>query len=75
MPDSERLKDVDDLQEFCRQLTGQNPEVVRKIVEAAGGTVRIREEDGKRYMGTCDARCNRVNLHITDGKTTKVYIG
>lgn len=44
-------------------------------IEAAEMKARVRSREGQAFIGTCDYRTDRVNLHIMGGKVTKATIG
>jgi hypothetical protein len=48
-------------------------EAIEKI--AGKWKTRIRREDGQSFMHTNDARYDRLNFEIDEGKITKCYIG
>lgn len=56
-------------------LIGLTHEEAVKLAKENGFATRIREEDGKGFMGTTDYRTDRINLHITNCKITKVAKG
>ena len=56
-------------------LVGLSESEAIKRIEANGMRARITWKDGRTFMGTTDARRDRVNLHIKDGKVIKAYIG
>ncbi len=56
-------------------LDGLTEEQAAAKIKEAGMEPRIMWRDGKYLMGTTDARRNRVNLHIKDGKVVRAYIG
>lgn len=49
-------------------------DAVAKIV-AAGMKCRVRNRDGKAFIGTCDFRMDRINLSIESGKVINATIG
>lgn len=49
-------------------------EAIEKI-EAAGLKARVRKRDGQSFMGTCDARSDRINLVIEKDRVTATTIG
>jgi hypothetical protein len=57
------------------ELVGMTKDAAFDKIEAADMMGRIRSEDSKAFMGTCDWRTDRVNLHIEDGIVVKASIG
>lgn len=72
MVDARDMKSNISLAESLVGLTEE--EAVAKITDS-GMRVRVRSKDGESFMGTCDYRMDRVNLHIENGKVTKASIG
>lgn len=58
-----------------KKLIGLKKEDAVALIKSAGFKVRIRSEDGKAFMGTCDYRLDRYNLTIVDGLVTTVSKG
>ncbi|OGZ94910.1 MAG: hypothetical protein A3H69_04260 [Candidatus Sungbacteria bacterium RIFCSPLOWO2_02_FULL_47_9] len=56
-------------------LVGLSESEATERIKAVGMRARIMWKDGQAHEGTCDARSDRVNLHIKDGKVIKAYIG
>ena len=56
-------------------LIGLTKEAAIAKCKADGFKVRVRTEDGKGLMGTCDYRMDRFNLHIDNGLVTSVTKG
>ena len=56
-------------------IMGATEKAALKIIEKKGLVARIAERDGEVFMGTCDARQDRVNLRIKKGKVFDAYIG
>lgn len=72
MVDANDMKSNISLAESLVGLTEEDAMV--KIAES-GLRTRLRSKDGQSFMGTCDYRMDRVNLHIENGKVTKASIG
>lgn len=60
--------DVDD-------VIGMDKQAAIDLCESKGLKVRVRSENGQSFMGTADARMDRLNLHIESGKVIKAYRG
>ena len=61
--------------EEANSLVGLSEDEANKVAEGNGWEVRIVQRDDMRYDLTDDLRYNRVNLVITDGLVTKVWVG
>lgn len=59
----------------AESLIGKNKEEAITIIKDSKLVVRIRNEDGKAYVGTCDFRIDRINLYIENGIITKANVG
>lgn len=62
-------------EQFLKDVIGLPEEEVRAGVKEAGGLFRVRSRDGQRYMGTCDLRMDRLNVHVVDGVVTEANYG
>lgn len=58
-----------------KKYIGMNAEEVMKDLTAAGIKVRIKEEDGKCFVGTRDFVPERINIKITKGIITHANRG
>lgn len=56
-------------------LMGSSEQNAREQVEASGLRFRVMRRNGKSMIGTRDLNMDRVNVHIDDGKVTRVYRG
>jgi hypothetical protein len=50
-------------------------EDARELANESGLRVRIRERDDEKFFGTMDARSDRINFNIKDGKVISAEIG
>ena len=57
---------------FAESLVGMEVEEARKLAEDNGMLIRVCQEDGLIYAGTCDFRPNRVNIIVSEGKVTSI---
>lgn len=57
------------------EVIGMEKQAAIDLCKSKGVKVRVRSEDGQAFMGTCDYRMDRINLHITDGKVTSATRG
>lgn len=57
------------------EVIGMEKQAAIDLIKSRGLKVRVRSEDGEAFMGTCDYRPERINLHITDGKVTSTTRG
>jgi len=62
-------------EEEVAKLTGKSFSVAKKVIVLADMTYRITSKDGEQYMGTCEFRPDRINLHIVNDLVTKASIG
>lgn len=58
-----------------QEVIGMEKQAAIDLIKGQGLKVRIKSEDGVPFVGTCDYRTDRLNLHITDGKVTSVSKG
>jgi hypothetical protein len=58
-----------------KNLIGLTEENAVAKIKTSGFKVRVRMRDGQSFVGTCDARKDRVNLYIEKGLITKASIG
>lgn len=58
-----------------QDVIGMEKQAAIDLIHSKGMVSRVRSEDGKSFMGTCDARRDRVNLHVVNGKVEKASIG
>lgn len=58
-----------------QEVIGMEKQAAIDLIKARGLKSRIRSEDGKSFIGTCDYRLDRINLHIQDGKVIKASKG
>ena len=56
-------------------VIGMEKQAAIDLITEKGFKVRIRSEDGEAFMGTCDFRTDRFNLHIVNGKVASVSKG
>ena len=57
------------------EVIGMEKQAAIDLIKGQGLKARVRSEDGESFMGTCDYRMDRINLHITEGKVTSVSRG
>jgi hypothetical protein len=57
------------------EVVGMAKEAAIEKINAAGMRARIRSEDGKAFMGTCDVQIDRINLHIEGGIVVRASAG
>lgn len=58
-----------------KRVIGMSKEEAIDAISQTPLKIRIRSENGKHFMGTCDYRRDRINLHIDEGKVVKANIG
>lgn len=56
-------------------LAGATKEEARSAAEREGLKFRVRKEDGRAFVGTCDYRRDRVNVEIESGKVVRAWLG
>lgn len=57
------------------EVVGMKKDDAIEKINASGMYARIRSEDGRAFMGTCDVQLSRINLHIEDGIVVKASKG
>lgn len=63
------------MKDICKQVIGLTKDKASDKIKRAGLKCRILREDGESYMGTCDARPDRVNLALEGGIVVSADIG
>ncbi len=58
--------------EAAKQYVGKPLKELQDACLKAGWIVRVTSEDGKRYLGTCDFRNNRINVAVVAGLVTVI---
>lgn len=53
-------------------IIGKNINEARGIATSKGLTIRVMEEDGESYVGTCDFRPDRINVVVKEGKVVEI---
>jgi uncharacterized protein YegP (UPF0339 family) len=51
-----------------QEVIGMEKQAAIALLESNGADWRIRTEDGQAFIGTCDHKPFRINLHIANGK-------
>ena len=62
-------------EEICELICEHNLIGADGIAKAEGYELRIVEQDGVTFMGTCDFRIDRINIIINNGLITSATIG
>lgn len=58
-----------------QEVIGMEKQAAIDLIKGQGLKCRVRSEDGESFIGTCDYRMDRINLHIEDGKVVKANRG
>lgn len=58
-----------------QDVIGMEKQAAIDLIKSKGLKARVRSEDGEAFMGTCDYRMDRINLHIVDGKVVSATKG
>ncbi len=58
-----------------QSLVGLSVDEARSQVQARGGVLRVRAEDGESFMVTADFRTDRVDVWVEVGRIASAKIG
>jgi hypothetical protein len=72
---TEKKADKNSEKKFAFTLIGMKKDEAEVEAQKEGFNIRVVEQDGQNFAGTCDYRFDRINLYITDGIIKKVAIG
>jgi Fe-S oxidoreductase len=61
--------------ELKETLIGKTVAEAQSLAKKAGCKVRVMQEDGEHFCGTCDYVPTRLNLSVEGGKVTAVDFG